>query len=91
MNEYEFWDLGEHQAIRPSKASLHKIMDAVIRLHGKIHDTYCMELDRKTGEYQYPTSACSVLFRISLPEGKSKAFETMTGFELTKPPKIGVN
>lgn len=91
MNEHKYWDLGEHETIRPSKASLSKILDAVIRLGGKIHDTHCMELDRSIHNYLYPTNSCSVLFRISLPEGNESKFETLTGFKLTPPPNIGVN
>lgn len=88
-DEIEYWDLGEDNPVRPSKASLAKILDAVIRLHGKIHDTHCMELDRE-GNYRYPVSACAVLFRVSLPSGSRARFEQLTGFRLTPPPNVGV-
>lgn len=87
--ETEFWDLGEDQPVHPSKAALYKILDAVIRLHGKIHDTHCMELDRD-GNYRYPANACAVLFRIQLPAGSKSRFEELTGFRLSIPPQVGM-
>lgn len=91
MDEYKFWDLGEWQIIHPSQKSMASILDAIIRLAGKIHCTHCMELDRKTHEYRYPRAACAVLFRISLPVGSEIKFKEITGFALTEPPKVGVN
>lgn len=92
MQEYKFFDLSgtaADQPIHPSKASLAKILDAIIRLRGRIHDTYSAEL--KAGEYQHPANGCAVAFRISLPIGSDKRFTELTGFELTEPPKIGLN
>lgn len=90
MDEYKYWDLGEAKAVHPSQKSMAAILDAIIRLHGKIHCTHCMELDRKTHEYRYPRAACAVLFRISLPVGSETKFKEITGFELTEPPQIGI-
>lgn len=91
MDEYKYSDLGEDTPIRPSQKAMSAILDAIIRLHGKIHCTHCMELDSKTHEYRYPRAACAVLFRISLPVGIEKKFQELTGLELTEPPKVGIN
>jgi hypothetical protein len=50
----------------------------------------CLELDRD-GKFRYARGQCAVLFRISLPVGKKELFESITGFNLTVPPKIGIN
>lgn len=89
MNDYVFWDLGEDEPVRPSKAALAKVLDAIIRLHGRIHDAHCMELDGE-GNYRYPTGSCAVLFRISLPAGADVRFHELTGFRLSQPPKVGI-
>lgn len=87
--QYKYWDLGEVTPVRPSKNALASILDAIIRLHGKIHDTHSLELDNNGG-WKYKTVSCSVLFRISLPIGSEVKFVELTGYELSEPPKISI-
>lgn len=88
--EHEFFDLGEETVVRCSAVSMSIILEGIIRCHGKIHDTHCMELDCD-GKFRYARGQCAVLFRISLPVGKKELFESITGFNLTVPPKFGIN
>lgn len=88
--EGNYWDLGEENVIHPSKESLSKILEAIIRLHGKITCTHSSELGQD-GKFRYPAKSCAVLFRIWLPDGKKEQFEEITGFTLTEPPRIGVS
>lgn len=87
--EYQYWDLGEIQPVRPSKASMAAILLALVRCNGKIHDTHSLEL--KDGEWLYPTASCAVLFRISLPVGQESRFQELSGFMLSPAPKVGVH
>lgn len=84
-----FWDLGEEDIVCPSKNSLYKIMNALILADGKMHSSYSMEA--RDGKWEHPTRSCAVVFRISLPIGKEKLFEELSGFKLSDPPKVHLN
>ena len=87
--EYEFFDLGEQTAVRCSAVSMSAILEGIIRCHGKIHATHCLELD-SDGSFRYARGKCAVVFRISLPVGKKELFESITGFKLSMPPNVRV-
>lgn len=89
MPEYKYWDLGEVQAVRPSKAAMAAILLALVKCHGKIHDTHSLEL--KDGEWLYPTTSCAVVFRISLPVGQEARFQQLSRFMLSPAPRVGVH
>lgn len=90
MDDLVFWDLGEEQAVRPSKAHMAAIMLALVRCKGRLYGTHSMELTRE-GDWRYPTSACAIVMRIALPKGQEARFTELSGFQLTKPPVITVS
>lgn len=90
MNDFIFWDVGEEEAVRPSKAHMAAIMLALVRCKGRLYGTHSMELTRE-GDWRYPTSACAIVMRIALPKGQEARFTELSGFQLTKPPVITVN
>lgn len=84
----EFWDVGEEFISRPpnlGKASTARVMQALIKLHGKLHSTCFF------GTNDMPDHCRDGVYRISLPVGKKEDFEKMTGYVLTRPPVIKVN
>lgn len=89
MVKYKFWDIGEVSTVRPSKAAMSSIMLGLIQCGGRLHDTYSPDL--KDGEWRYSTASCSVLLRISLPEGMEVRFAEMTQIEVSPAPVVGVN
>lgn len=90
MTEYKYWDLGEVQPVRPSKAAMANILLAIVRCHGKIHDTHSLELG-SDGNWRFAPGSCSVLFRISLPAGMEDRFVEMSGYKISPAPKVGVH
>ncbi len=83
---HEFWDVGEAMDFGPppnlGKASTARMMQALLRLHGKLHDAAIF------GDDSEPDGRRSVVYRISLPLGSQEAFEEMSGYELTRPADI---
>ena len=87
MPEYKFWDLGEVEPVRPSKAAMASILLGLIRCSGRIHDTHSLEL--RDGDWLYPTTSCAVLLRISLPDGMESKFMELTGYKISAAPRVG--
>lgn len=86
MVKSDFWDVGEEFTNRPpnlGKASTAKVMQALVKLGGRLHDS-CI-----CGDDNMPDHQRDVVYRISLPFAVSGAyktrFEEMTGYILTKP------
>lgn len=84
---HEYWDLGE----MPSESQQWPSYNPTCL--GKI--TYAlMELKGKMLYYQVDAvpagSRTPITMRIELPYGQKEAFESMTGFPLTKIPEIGI-
>lgn len=90
LGNHKFWDLGEVHTVRPSKDAMARILLAIVRCRGKIHDTHSLELD-SDGEWRHSAAYCAVLFRISLPEGAEVRFQELSGFKITPAPKVGIN
>lgn len=87
MKAYEFWDIGEVSPFpNLGKTSTARVMQALIRLDGRMHDT---DFDDRSdvGEADHH---CGVVYRISLPVGKRGEFEELAGYPLTRLPKVGV-
>ena len=84
MKDYEYWDIGEESPFpNLGKTSTARVMQALIRLGGRLHDT---DFDD-----QYEADHhCSVVYRISLPVGTEKDFEDLAGYPLTPLPRVGV-
>ena len=75
MKAYEFWDVGEVSPFpNLGKTSTARVMQALIRLGGRMHDTDFDEVH--------------VVYRISLPVGMRVEFEKLAGYKLTRPAKI---
>lgn len=84
----EFWDVGEEFDTRPpnlGKTSTAKVMQALIKLKGKLHSSFFF------GTNDMPDHYRDGVYRISLPVGKKEEFEKLSGYLLTRPPKISVN
>ena len=85
MKAYEFWDVGEVDPFpNLGKTSTARVMQALIRLGGRMHDT---DFDDRSdvGEADH---YCGVVYRISLPVGMRAEFEKLAGYKLTRPAKI---
>jgi hypothetical protein len=82
----EFWDVGEAMDFGPppnlGRTSTARMMQALLRLHGKLHDAVV------SGDDSELDGRRSVVYRISLPLGSQEAFEEMSGYELTRPANI---
>ena len=78
MKAYEFWDVGE---VAPfpnlGKTSTARVMQALIRLGGRMHDT---DFDDRG----FADHRCILLYRLSLPVGKREEFEELAGYPLTR-------
>ena len=83
-----FWDVGEETIFLLSKPKLQRMMMALIRCDGKLHDCYCMEKEYGSSRLNETPQFCSAVLRISLPEMAEAEFEKISGMKLTKPPKI---
>jgi hypothetical protein len=85
MKAYEFWDVGGVQPPNLGKTSTACVMQALIRLGGRLHDTdFDRDFDRDDVADQYRL----VVYRISLPVGKREEFEKLAGYPLTRPAQI---
>lgn len=91
MDKFEYWDL---DSVRMSDRALGDVLRTVIRLGGKITDSYvpglttlekCVEMDKRKEKRIFSTN-CAML-RLALPVDVRTRFERMTGFALQKPPK----
>ena len=77
-----FWDVGEEIDGKPpnlGKTSTAKVMQTLIKLHGKLHDSDFDGTDDMLDHFRYG------VYRISLPVGTKKEFEKMTSYRLTHP------
>ena len=82
MKAYEFWDIGEVDPFpNLGKTSTARVMQALIRLGGRMHDTDFD--DQYEAEHH-----CGVVYRISLPVGMRAEFEKLAGYKLTRPAQI---
>lgn len=84
----EYWDLGEVPSVtnqwpRHNEKCLGRIAYALVELRGKMLSVY-------VDNSGYAKGKALVMMRIELPMGKKEEFETMTGFPLTKPPRVGI-
>jgi len=87
-NVYKFWDVGEIFTTRPpnlGKTSTAKVMQALIKLRGRLHDSDFF------GSSSMPDHYRDGVYRISLPVNCKEEFEAMTGYILTTPVKVYVN
>lgn len=87
MNVYEFWDVGEEFDTRPpnlGKRSTARVMQALIKLQGKLHSSFFF------GTSDTPDHYRDGVYRISLPVGCKEEFEKLSGYKLTRPPRISV-
>jgi hypothetical protein len=86
----EFWDVGEDLDGKRwpnlGKTSTARVMQALLRLDGKMTDSYIEGDDGRTKEQHI-----GVVYRITLPVGRNEEFEEMTGYRLTRPGRVGVN
>jgi hypothetical protein len=83
MKAYEFWDVGEVSPFpNLGKTSTARVMQALIRLGGRLHDTDFDERGHVEDWYYLVT------YRISLPVGKREEFEKLAGYPLTRPAQI---
>lgn len=88
--KYLYWDVGEKEPfVRPSQKALYKILNALILLNGKLHDSHSLEI--KNNKWLYDARSSCVLMRISLPNGLENEFQKITGYNLSEPPKINLN
>lgn len=83
----EYWDLGEepsatNQWPRNNERCLGKIACALVELNGKMLSTHVDD--------GFTKGKAPITMRIELPYGKREAFETLTGFPLTKPPEVSI-
>jgi len=81
----KFWDVGEEIDGKPpnlGKTSTAKVMQALIKLHGRLHDSHFDGTDDMLDHFRYG------VYRISLPVGTKKEFEEMTGYRLTRPAEV---
>ena len=81
----EYYDVGDKFEGRPpnlGKASTARVMQALIKLNGKLHSFIFF------GTNDMPDHLRDGVYRISLPIGRKEEFEKMTGYLLTRPPKI---
>lgn len=77
----KLWDLGDEPPFpNLGKASCARILQAIIKLDGKIL-SYC-----DFGSNVMPDHQRHVVYRIALPVGSRRRFEDMTGYKLTIPP-----
>jgi hypothetical protein len=72
-------------------AALSRIMRAVITCEAKVVGSHCLEKELGTPNFRYPNRSCSVQLRIQLPVGAENAFEDISGFKLSIPPKCYAN
>ena len=82
--KYDCWVLGERGGPKwptMAKASLARVMQAVIETGSKIHSTY-----RMSDTYQ----RSSVLYSLEVPVGEKEKFESIAGSPLTRHPDISV-
>ncbi len=86
MTERKYWDIGEADIITRSKDKLSSILNAIILCQGHVHDSHSLEAIN--GKWRYPTRSCSVVFRISLPEGMEERFKELSKCKLTTPPVV---
>lgn len=87
MLVHEFWDVGEEFSSRPpnlGKTSTARVMMALIKLKGKMYDSYFF------GTNDMPDHLRDGVYRISLPVGSKEEFERLSGYLLTRPLKIGI-
>jgi len=82
-NGTKFWDAGE---IKPfptmSKASLGRVMEAIIKTCSIIHCTHTLDESY---------SRAAVLYRVEIPIGMELTFEKISNTKLTEPPKVHLN
>ena len=86
ITDYRYWDVGDEIDRRPpnlGKSSTAKVMQALIKLHGKLHDSHF------DGSDDNPDWLRDGVYRISLPVGAKEQFEAMTGYRLTRPARVG--
>jgi len=83
---FEYWDVGEDAAGKRwpnlSKASTARVMQALLRLGGKLTDSMI------GGDATETEGRQLVSYRIALPVGNQEEFERLTGYRLTRPGNI---
>jgi len=80
--EFEYWDVGEIEPFpNLGKTSIDRVFHALIRCGGRMHDSFFFNENMKR-------HYLSVVYRISLPVGTKKLFETLSGYKCSEPDKI---
>jgi len=86
---FEYWDVGEDldgkRIPNLGKTSTARVMQALVKLHGKMTSSCVFGDDTMEDRWR------DLVYRIALPVGKKEAFEEMTGYRLSRPPQIQVN
>lgn len=86
QNGMKFWDLGEKEPFTTmSKASMQRVMEAVIKTNSKVHCTY--SFDDSDDHY----SRASVVYRVEVPIGAERFFEQISGGRLSEPVEVGIS
>ena len=88
----KYWDIGERDPyISMSKKKMADILIAIITCDGQILDTFSLGKKFNKPEFIYPLRNCSVVMRITLPEGMEEEFEKLSGCKLSEPIKVHLN
>ena len=75
---YNFWNVGEQYPFpNLGKTSTAKIMQALVILGGRMHDSYVEDNDE-------PLHRQYVVYRIALPVGREDEFEQLAGYKLSE-------
>lgn len=84
---FEYWDVGEDLSGKRwpnlGKTSTARVMQALLKLGGRMLDSHIGSDDGRTKEQHI-----DVAYRITLPVGRNEEFEEMTGYRLTRPGNI---
>ncbi len=84
---FEYWDVNEDEAGKRwpnlSRLSTGAVMQALLRLGGRLTDSMVEEDDTVMDRYRL------VSYRITLPVGRKEEFEEMTGYRLMRPGRVG--
>jgi hypothetical protein len=83
-----YYDIGEDDIINPSMNRLGKIMDALIRCRGKLHDSHSLDLSGT--DWKHSCRSCAIVLRVSIPIGLENTFQEIAGVRLTLPARVGV-
>jgi len=83
---YRYWDVGEEFTTRPpnlGKTSVARVFQALIKCRG-ILTSSCV-----FGTADMPDQYRDAVYRVALPIGTEKKFESLSGYLLSEPPQIG--